>query len=79
MRWWAAGAIVMFFCQLGYGVIFFNYRGSTGFGDWLGQVEDMEVKDCHIARVMCLEKYPQLTRQKCVLMEGSRTPPPTRR
>ena len=65
----------MFFCQPGYGVIFLNYRGSTGFGDWLGQVEDMEVKDCHMARVMCLEKYPQLTRQKCVLMVGSQSNP----
>ena len=37
--------VVMFFCQLGYGVLFVNYRGSLGFGEdnvrsLLGKVGD---------------------------------------
>ena len=37
--------VVMFFCQLGYGVLFVNYRGSLGFGEdnvrsLLGRVGD---------------------------------------
>jgi len=68
--------VVMFFCQLGYGVLFVNYRGSTGFGEdnvrsLLGNVGDMDVKDCHMAREMCLERYPNISREKCVLMGGS--------
>eukprot|EP00092_Neocalanus_flemingeri_P040427 GFUD01044028.1.p1 GENE.GFUD01044028.1~~GFUD01044028.1.p1 ORF type:complete len:711 (-),score=264.14 GFUD01044028.1:62-2194(-) len=68
--------VVMFFCQLGYGVLFVNYRGSVGFGEdnvrsLLGKVGDMDVKDCHLAREMCLEKFPHLSREKCVLMGGS--------
>ena len=66
----------MFFCQLGYGVLFVNYRGSLGFGEdnvrsLLGNVGDMDVKDCHMAREKCLEMFPQLAREKCVLMGGS--------
>ena len=68
--------VVMFFCQLGYGVLFVNYRGSTGFGEdnvrsLLGNVGDMDVKDCHMAREVCLERYPNISREKCVLMGGS--------
>jgi len=68
--------VVMFFCQLGYGVLFVNYRGSTGFGEdnvrsLLGNVGDMDVKDCQMAREKCLEMFPHLSREKCVLMGGS--------
>jgi len=68
--------VVMFFCQLGYGVLFVNYRGSTGFGEenvrsLLGNIGDTDVKDCHMARERCLEMFPHLSREKCVLMGGS--------
>jgi len=68
--------VVMFFCKLGYGVLFVNYRGSTGFGEdnvrsLLGNVGDMDVKDCHMAREKCLEMFPHLSKEKCVLMGGS--------
>jgi acylaminoacyl-peptidase len=68
--------VVMFFCKLGYGVLFVNYRGSTGFGEdnvrsLLGNVGDIDVKDCHLARELCLEMFPHLSREKCLLMGGS--------
>lgn len=68
--------IVMFFNSLGYGVLFINYRGSIGFGEesvkcLLGNVGDMDVKDCHHARNLCLEKYPHLNKDKVVLLGGS--------
>ena len=66
----------MFFCQLGYGVLYVNYRGSLGFGEenvrsLLGNVGDMDVKDCQLAKEKCLERFPHLSREKCVLMGGS--------
>ena len=66
----------MFFCQLGYGILFVNYRGSTGFGDenvrsLPGHVGDHDVADCHQAALACLEKFPQLASGKCVRMVGS--------
>jgi len=68
--------IVMFYCSLGYAVLFVNYRGSIGFGEdgvksLLGNVGDMDVKDCHHARGLCLEKYPHLNKDKVVLLGGS--------
>ena len=81
--WWSSTVdtteyktVVMFFCKLGYGVLFVNYRGSTGFGEvnvrsLLGNIGDMDVKDCHMAREKCLEMFPHLSREKCVLMGGS--------
>ena len=64
------------FCHLGYGILFVNYRGSTGFGDenvrsLPGHVGDHDVADCHQAALACLEKFPQLASGKCVLMGGS--------
>merc|ERR1719474_496398 len=68
--------IVMFFCQLGYGILFVNYRGSTGFGDenvrsLLGNVGDNDVKDCYMATQRALDEYQHLARDKVVLMGGS--------
>jgi len=68
--------VALFFCKLGYGVLFVNYRGSTGFGEenvrsLLGKVGDMDVKDCQLAKDKCLEKFPHLSSDKCVLMGGS--------
>ena len=37
----------------------------------LGRAGDMDVKDCHMARERCLEMFPHLSREKCVLMGGS--------
>merc|ERR1719394_1978512 len=36
-----------------------------------GQVGDMDVKDCHRARELCLEQMPHLDPAKVVLMGGS--------
>ena len=68
--------VVMFFCQLGYGILFVNYRGSLGFGEdniksLLGNVGDHDVKDCHMATLHVLEQLPHLDRSKVVLMGGS--------
>ena len=68
--------VVMFFCQLGFGVLFVNYRGSTGFGEenvrsLLGHVGDNDVKDCHQAKESFLSSCPWLSRDKVVLMGGS--------
>ena len=68
--------ISMFFCKLGYGILFVNYRGSTGFGDsnvrsLLGRVGDQDVRDCHEATLAALDNLPQLARDKVVLMGGS--------
>ena len=68
--------IVMFFCQLGYGVLYVNYRGSLGFGEdnvrsLLGRVGDQDVRDCHEATLAALDNLPQLARDKVVLMGGS--------
>ena len=66
----------MFFCQLGYGILFVNYRGSLGFGEdnvrsLLGRVGDQDVRDCHEATLAALDNLPQLARDKVVLMGGS--------
>jgi acylaminoacyl-peptidase len=66
----------MFFCQLGFGVLFVNYRGSIGFGEenvrsLLGHVGDNDVKDCHQAKESFLSSCPWLSREKVVLMGGS--------
>ena len=68
--------VVMFFCQLGFGVLFVNYRGSIGFGEenvrsLLGNVGDNDVKDCHQAKESFLSSCPWLSREKVVLMGGS--------
>jgi len=68
--------IVMFFCQLGYGVLFVNYRGSLGFGEenvrsLLGNVGDNDVKDCYMATQRALDEYQHLAKDKVVLMGGS--------
>jgi acylaminoacyl-peptidase len=68
--------VVTFFNSLGFGVLFVNYRGSTGLGEetlrsLLGQVGDMDVKDCHRARELCLERMPHLDPEKVVLLGGS--------
>ena len=68
--------VVMFFCQLGFGVLFVNYRGSIGFGEenvrsLLGHVGDNDVKDCHQAKESFLSSCPWLSREKVVLMGGS--------
>ena len=68
--------VVMFFCQLGFGVLFVNYRGSIGFGEenvrsLLGNVGDHDVKDCHMAKESFLSSCPWLSRDKVVLMGGS--------
>ena len=51
----------MFFCQLGYWVLFINPRDSTGVGEGNARsllgMGDMDVKDCHIARELGLLKY----------------------
>ena len=65
--------VVMFFCQLGFGVLFVNYRGSIGFGEenvrsLLGHVGDNDVKDCHQAKESFLSSCPWLSREKVVLM-----------
>ena len=69
--------------SLGFGVLFINYRGSTGLGEenvrsLLGKVREgscpvslipphtgvrwgiMDVKDCHRAKELCLERMPHL-------------------
>ena len=66
----------MFLCKLGYGVLYVNYRGSTGAGDdnvrsLLGRVGDQDVRDCHEATLAALDNLPQLARDKVVLMGGS--------
>ena len=66
----------MFFCQLGFGVLFVNYRGSIGFGEenvlsLLGNVGDHDVKDCHMAKESFLSSCPWLSKDKVVLMGGS--------
>jgi len=68
--------IVMFYCRLGYGVLFVNYRGSIGYGEdnllsLPGNVGDNDVKDCDLARQKALEMYPHLAKDKCVLLGGS--------
>ena len=68
--------IVMFFCQLGYGVVFVNYRGSLGFGEdnvrsLLGKVGVQDVQDCHQATLHVLDTLPHLAKDKVVLMGGS--------
>jgi len=68
--------VVMFFCQLGYGVLFVNYRGSIGFSEenvrsLLGHVGDNDVKDCHMAKESFLSSCPWLSRDKVLLMGGS--------
>lgn len=56
---------VDFFNQLGYGVLFINFRGSLGAGQesvesLLGQVGDTDVKDCFQAMNECLKvKFPK--------------------
>ena len=68
--------IVMFFCQLGYGVVFVNYRGSLGFGEdnvrsLLGKVGVQDVQDCHQATLHVLDTLPHLAKDRVVLMGGS--------
>jgi len=68
--------VVTFFASLGFGVLFVNYRGSTGLGEenvrvLLGRVGDMDVADVHRARELCLERMPHLDPEKVVLMGGS--------
>jgi len=68
--------VVRFFASLGFGVLFVNYRGSTGLGEenvraLLGRVGDMDVADVHRARELCLERMPHLDPEKVVLMGGS--------
>ena len=68
--------VVMFFCQLGYGILFVNYRGSLGFGEdniksLLGNVGDHDVKDCHQATQHVLAALSHLDKNKVVLMGGS--------
>jgi alpha/beta superfamily hydrolase len=51
---------VMFFQELGYAVLFVNFRGSIGAGQdsvdsLLGHVGDTDVKDCRQALDECLE------------------------
>jgi acylaminoacyl-peptidase len=53
---------VFFFNQLDFGVLFVNYRGSTGFGDkslntLLGKVGTQDVQEVHQAAVKPLEKH----------------------
>jgi len=66
----------MFLCKLGYGILYVNYRGSTGSGDdnvrsLLGRVGDQDVQDCHEATLAALDSLPHLARDKVVLMGGS--------
>jgi len=68
--------VVTFFTSLGFGVLFVNYRGSTGLGEenvrsLLGRVGEMDVADVHRARELCLERMPHLDPAKVVLMGGS--------
>jgi acylaminoacyl-peptidase len=54
---------------MGFNLLFVNFRGSTGLGEenvrsLLGHVGDMDVKDCHYARQLCLDKYPHLAPDK---------------
>ena len=55
--------------RMGFNLLFVNFRGSTGLGEenvrsLLGHVGDMDVKDCHHARQLCLDKYPHLGQDK---------------
>jgi len=68
--------IVMFYCRLGYGILFVNYRGSTGFGEenlmsLPGNVGNNDVKDCDLARQKTLDMFPHLAKDKVVLLGGS--------
>jgi len=66
----------LFFCKLGFSVLFVNYRGSTGHGEenvnsLLGRIGDMDVKDCDYSREVCLAALPNLSPQKVFLLGGS--------
>ena len=66
----------MFLCKLGYGILYVNYRGSTGSGEdnvrsLLGRIGDQDVQDCHEATLAPLDNLHQLARDKVVLMGGS--------
>ena len=66
----------MFFASLGLGLLFVNYRGSTGFGEagvrsLLGRVGSQDVGDCEQARQAVLTKLPHLQADKVCLMGGS--------
>jgi len=65
-----------YFCMAGFNVLFVNYRGSLGFSDeftrvLLGNVGDMDVKDCVMAVEKCREVFPNISKDKIFLMGGS--------
>ena len=67
---------VFFFNQLGFAVLFVNYRGSTGFGDkslntLLGKVGTQDVQEVHHAAVKALEKHSFLDPNLVFLCGGS--------
>jgi len=65
-----------YFCNLGFNILFVNYRGSLGWShkfttSLMGRVGDMDVKDCVQATEQCLEMYPHISKDKVFLMGGS--------
>ncbi|TRY64188.1 hypothetical protein TCAL_10786 [Tigriopus californicus] len=65
-----------FFNQLGYNILFVNYRGSLGSGQTsveslLGKIGRQDVDDCMVALDACLSKYSHLGRDRVVLLGGS--------
>jgi len=65
-----------YFNLAGFNILFVNYRGSLGFSEeftrvLMGNVGDMDVKDCVAATEKCLETFPNINRDKVFLMGGS--------
>ena len=57
-------------------MLFVNYRGSTGSGDkniksLLGNIGDVDVKDCHQATLEILKMEPSLDPEKICAVGGS--------
>uniref|UniRef100_A0A0P5PDY1 acylaminoacyl-peptidase n=1 Tax=Daphnia magna TaxID=35525 RepID=A0A0P5PDY1_9CRUS len=66
---------VYFFSQLGYAVLFVNYRGSTGFGEkslysLLGKVGVQDVQEVHHATVQMVEKHSEVLDKELVFLFG---------
>ncbi|CAF1329098.1 unnamed protein product [Rotaria sordida] len=68
---------VIAYVPLGFGILFFNYRGSIGFGQasidkLLGNISKIDVQDCHEAIHRCL-KYTESSRQVILIDESHAT------